>query len=76
MRFTNKNTKTWNVAGIITSFQNGFPQFMNKKFVVRYTSDKVGKSLSIADEKSGVMFQIPFDAIYREIMGDNENEQK
>ena len=62
------NYKEWDVHGIVTSFQQGIiPRFMNKRFVVRYTDDEVGKSLSIADERSGVMFQIPFDAIYKDI---------
>ena len=65
----NDRTKTWYVSGIVTSFQKGYPQMMNKKFTVRYTDDELGKSLSIADEKSGVMFHIPFDKIFEEIRG-------
>ena len=65
--FRNKNTKTWETEGILTSYQKGFPQFQKRRLTVRYTSDKVGKSLSIADEDNGVMFQVPFDAIYHEI---------
>lgn len=61
-------TKTWFVNGIVTSFQKGMPRMMKKKFCVRYTSDKIGKSLSIADEVSGVMFQIPFDELYKQIV--------
>ena len=38
-----------------------------QKYTVRYTSDKVGKSLSITDEETGVMFLIPFDAISKDI---------
>lgn len=67
MIFKNKNTKTWTVEGLIASYHLGFPQFAKRRFVVRYTSDKVGKSLSISDEDLGVMFQVPFDAIIREI---------
>ncbi len=65
-----KMKATWNIEGIVftTSPQPKTAQGMHqKKFVVRYTSDQIGKSLSIADEKSGVMFQIPFDALYKEI---------
>lgn len=61
-------TRTWFVNGIVTSFQKGMPRMMKKKFCVRYTSDKIGKSLSIADEASGVMFQIPFDELYKQIL--------
>lgn len=64
-------TREWFVNGIVTSFQKGMPRMMKKKFCVRYTSDKIGKSLSIADEVSGVMFQIPFDELYKQIV---ENE--
>ena len=65
--------KTWKVNGLV--FLTGTQKFLGmhkKKFVVRYTSDEIGKSLSIADEKSGVMFQIPFDSILKQIM---EEEQ-
>lgn len=40
-----------------------------KKFIVRYQKDEIGESLSIADEKSGVMFQIPFEEIHKAIGG-------
>ena len=63
-----KRTRKWFVNGIVTSFQKGMPRMMRKKFCVRYTSDKIGKSLSIADETSGVMFQIPFDELYKQII--------
>ena len=66
-------TREWFVNGIVTSFQKGMPRMMKKKFCVRYTSDKIGKSLSIADEKSGVMFQIPFDELYKQIVGGENN---
>ena len=64
---------TWNIKGLVftTAPQPKTAQGMREKqFVVRYTADNIGKSLSIADEKSGVMFQIPFDGIYAEIMKD------
>lgn len=73
-----KRTKEWFVDGFATVYQNGkgkptlLPRIMKKRFCVRYTSDKVGKSLSIADEKSGVMFQVPFDTLYEEIIGGKE----
>lgn len=67
MIFRNKNTKTFEVDGLIVSYQKGFPQFEKRRFAVRYTSDKVGKSLSIADEGNGVMFQIPMDWFLPEI---------
>ena len=61
-------TKSWKVDGlIITTAPQPKTRMIPKKFVVRYTSDMRGKSLSIADEVSGVMFQIPFDQIYKEI---------
>ena len=72
LKFTNKNTKTWETEGILTSFQKGFPQMQRRRLTVRYTSDSCGKSLSIADEDNGVMFQIPFEGIYREIMKEGE----
>ena len=35
------------------------------KFAVEYTSDKIGKSLSIGNLDTGDMFQIPFDELYK-----------
>lgn len=35
------------------------------KFFVQYTSDEIGKSLSIGNELTGEMFQIPFDELYK-----------
>lgn len=64
---------TWNIKGVLhtTAPQPKTAQGMREKqFLVIYTADSIGKSLSIADEKSGVMFQIPFDGIYAEIMKD------
>lgn len=53
----------WQVAGITHSEKGMTP----KKLIVRYTSDAIGKSLSIADEELGIMLQIPFDGIYKQI---------
>lgn len=59
---------TWKIKGLVFTTAPQPQQAMAEKaFTVRYTSDAIGKSLSIADEKSGVMFQIPFDGIYKEI---------
>ncbi len=55
--------KSWNETGFIITEKG----FIPTKFVVRYTADKIGKSLSIADEENGVMFQIPMDRISKEI---------
>lgn len=60
--------KSWNETGFIIT-EKGFSL---TKFVVRYTADKIGKSLSIADEENGVMFQIPMDRISKEISEDKE----
>ena len=58
---------TWNVNGIVsTASPNGY-SMTPKKLCVRYTSDSIGKSLSIADEQLGIMLQVPFDFIEREI---------
>lgn len=56
----------WTIEG----FRNEHNQnmlFQKAKFQVNYTSDTFGKTLSIADIKTGVQFSIPFDAIYKEI---------
>ena len=60
--------RTWELEGIVFLDKNQkYAGMHRKKFIVRYTSDNIGKSLSIADERSGVMFQIPFDSIYEQI---------
>ena len=62
-------TKSWKVDGlIVTTAPQPETRMIPKKLVVRYTSDMRGKSLSIADEVSGIMLQVPFDQIYKEIM--------
>lgn len=62
--------KTWEVDGVIWATDrkgNTYPVFTN--LVVRYTSDTVGKSLSISDDVHGLMLQVPFDAIEEELTG-------
>ena len=59
-----KMRATWKIKGLVAVATQGM---IPKSFTVRYTSDNIGKSLSIADEANGVMFEIPFDAIYKEI---------
>lgn len=60
-------TKVWEVDGFtIVDVCKGF-RFNPTKLTVRYTSDKVGKTLSISDDMGGFMFQVPFDEIFKEI---------
>ena len=63
--------KRWEVDGLLFTQNEGTPTspsiMRNKKFFVQYTSDKTGKSLSIADEANGIMFMIPVDAIEKDI---------
>lgn len=62
--------KIWKVDGVIWATDrkgNGVPVFTN--LVVRCTSDTVGKSLSISDDVHGLMLQVPFDAIEKELTG-------
>ena len=63
--------KRWRVDGLLVAMNEGTPTsptiMRNKKFEVQYTSDKEGKSLSIADEGNGIMFVIPVDAIEKDI---------
>lgn len=61
----------WNVDGLVFLMPpQEKPGFGHKKFVVRYSDDENGKSLSISDEKSGVMFAIPFEEILNDITKD------
>ena len=62
--------KTWEVDGVVWATDrkgNVVPVFTN--LVVRYTSDALGKSLSISDDTHGLMLQVPFDAIEKELTG-------
>lgn len=62
-----KSTKEWEVDGFsIVDVCKGF-RVNPIKLTVRYTSDKVGKTLSISDDMGGFMFQVPFDEIFKEI---------
>lgn len=65
--------KQWSVEGIRTTFPSGIlPRQEYKKFCVRYTSDKYGMSLSIADEETGTMFHIPLEPLKEIIKERNE----
>lgn len=59
---------SWDLTGMVTDARDpkGYT-IQPKTLVVRYKSDKIGKSLSIADEDLGILLQIPFDQIYKEI---------
>ena len=62
----NKKYKEWHVNGIVC-IVGEMPHFIPKQLVVRFTSDRIGRSLSIADEKEGIMFDIPMDAIIEDL---------
>lgn len=62
--------KEWRVEGLIVLRDHDNPdnaEMNPQKFAVRYTSDEIGKSLSISDEETGVLFMIPFDIIDADI---------
>lgn len=62
--------KTWEVDGVIwATGPQGEVCPIFTTLVVRYKSDIVGKSLSISDDVNGLMLQVPFDAIEKEITG-------
>lgn len=59
---------TWKVDGLVFLMPpQEKPGLGHKKFVVRYSDDEMGKTLSISDEKSGVMFSIPFEEILKDM---------
>lgn len=41
--------------------------FQIAKFQIHYTSDQLGKTLSIGDLDNEIQFSIPFDELYKEI---------
>ena len=62
--------KQWKVDGLLVSVNQSStsaPVMIRKRLVVRYTSDKIGKSLSISDDDNGIMFEVPVDAIEKDI---------
>jgi len=62
--------KIWEVDGVIwATDRKGDTYQVFTNLVVRYTSDTVGKSLSISDDVHGLMLQVPFDAIEKELTG-------
>lgn len=40
-----------------------------KRFSIDYTSDRIGKTLSIGDLETGIQYTIPFDALSKIIGG-------
>lgn len=66
--------KEWEVEGLKCKYERNRPNFKRRKLTVRYTSDEIGKSLSIADEYSNVMLSVPVDRIIKEIMEAEQNE--
>lgn len=64
--------KEWTKQGNIFIDIEGKTQLIQKELVVRYLSDDRGKSLSITDENTGVMFQVPFSDILKEISGEEK----
>ena len=59
------NSFRGNITGIWCNTKHGM--FEGHDFYVQYTSDKMGRSLSIANDQTGDMFQIPFNELYKVI---------
>ena len=58
-------TKTFIITGLAYDITPGKEGIEVRDFTVRYTADKIGKSLSIADEKRGLMFHIPMNELIK-----------
>ena len=58
------------VTGIWHNVNHGMSE--PHEFAVEYTADSRGKSLSIGNLQTGDMFQIPFDELYKIVMGGNK----
>lgn len=43
--------------------------FETKRFSIDYTSDRIGKTLSIGDLETGIQYTIPFDSLSKIIGG-------
>ena len=54
-----------NVNGLIGAGENC--ELVKAKLTVRGTADSIGKTLTIADDKSGIIFMIPLEAIQGEL---------
>ena len=55
--------RTIDVRGITWHDRSGFLSAYDKTITVRYTEDEDGRTLSLADEKLGVMLQVPFEPV-------------
>lgn len=59
-----KRTKAKSVTGLtIDSRESGVPRIRMKEIVFRITSLAEGKSISLADEKRGIMLEIPLEPV-------------
>jgi len=58
-------TKTFIITGFAYDLTPDKEGIEVRDFTVRYTADQIGKSLSIADEKRGLMFHIPIDELLK-----------
>ena len=43
-------------------------KYKKARLVVRFTSDNIGESISIADEERGIMLMVPFEEVKRQII--------
>lgn len=51
------------IEGIVSNTET--MTLKHTKLFVQYTSDNIGKSLSIGDPETGIMYQIPFDGLIK-----------
>lgn len=53
--------KQYELTGMVINVNEMVPEC--KRLVVGVSNDKIGRSLSIIDEDTGIMYQIPFEPI-------------
>lgn len=61
------------VIGLCTTCRE---QMKRKKIIVRMTADAIGKTLSLSDEKNGIMLTIPIEPIEKDLLNTMGWEKK
>lgn len=62
----NKHYKK-DIEGLWMYEESGELHIKSQEFYIQYISDEIGRSLSIANNQTGDMYQIPFNDLYKVI---------
>lgn len=54
---------TGEIMGIVSRIDEKTPSFEPKKILVHYTSDSIGKTLSLGSEEDKIQISVPYEGI-------------